>query len=226
MDISNPQFWFAILQIMAIDILLGGDNAIVIGMACRRLPDHQRKLGIFWGMVGAIGLRIALILFALNLLAIPYLKIVGALLLLWIGVKLLIPEDEEAHEIDGGSTLFTAIKTVIVADAVMSMDNVIAISGAAGGHNWLVIFGILLSIPIVVMGSQLVLKLIDRFPLVIYVGGAMLGWIAGGMFAEDVAIHGWLKSNVPAVINLMPIAGASIVLLLGKLQVSKAKKKE
>ncbi|MCU6433731.1 TerC family protein [Undibacterium sp. Jales W-56] len=223
MDITSPQFWFAVFQIMTIDILLGGDNAVVIGLACRRLPERQRKLGIFWGMVGAIALRTGLIMFALNLLAIPYLKIAGASLLLWIGVKLLMPESAEEPEIDGGTTLFTAIKTIIIADAVMSMDNVIAISGAAGDNNVLVIFGLLLSVPIIVLGSQLVLKLMDRFPLVIYIGAAMLGWIAGAMFTEDAAISDWIKHHIPAAIPYAPIAGALFVVAFGALLASRIK---
>ena len=145
-----------------IDILLGGDNAVVIALACRKLPLHQRKKGIAWGVVGAIGLRIILIFFALQLLMLPYLKIVGALLLLWIGVKLLQPEEEGGHVgIQGSASLLGAIRTIIVADAVMSLDNVIAVAGAAKGHLGLVIAGIAISIPIIVWGSRLVLKLMD-----------------------------------------------------------------
>jgi len=134
MDFMSPAFWVAVLQIILIDILLGGDNAVVIALACRRLPEEQRKKGIFWGVFGAIGLRVIMIFFALQLLAIPYLKIVGAILLLWIGVKLLMPEEEEAHgNIEGSTHLLGAIKTIVVADGVMSLDNVIAVAGAAEG---------------------------------------------------------------------------------------------
>jgi YjbE family integral membrane protein len=135
MDVMDSQFWLAVPQIIAIDILLGGDNAVVIALACRKLPPHQRKKGIAWGGVGAIALRIVLIFFALQLLALPYLKVVGALLLLWIGVNLLQPEEEGAHAgIEGSTNLLGAIRTIIVADAVMSLDNVIAVAGAAKGH--------------------------------------------------------------------------------------------
>ena len=143
MSFDDPQFWIAVLQIIAIDIVLGGDNAVVIALACRRLPEDQRKLGIFWGVFGTIALRVVLIFFALSLLAIPYLKIVGAALLLWIGVKLLQPESEGEHEIDASTTLIGAIKTIIVADAVMSLDNVIAIAGAAKDEMGLVILGLI-----------------------------------------------------------------------------------
>jgi YjbE family integral membrane protein len=169
----RPTFWIAVLQIIAIDILLGGDNAVVIALACRRAAGPaQRNKGIFWGVFGAIGLRVVLIYFALQLLAVPYLKIVGGLLLFWIGIKLILPEHEDAHgNVQGSSTLIGAIKTIIVADAVMSVDNVIAVAGAAHGSIVLVVFGIAVSIPIVVWGSKLVLTLMDRFPIVITAGG-------------------------------------------------------
>lgn len=217
MDFSSPQFWVALMQIIAIDIVLGGDNAVVIGLACRRLPAHQRKLGIFWGMVGAIGLRVVLIFFAVTLLAVPYLKVVGALLLLWIGVKLLLPElDEGGHKIDAGDTLLAAIKTVIVADAVMSLDNVIAIAGAAGDSKGLVVFGLLLSVPIIIFGSQFVMKLMDRFPMVIVLGGALLGWIAGGMLVTDVAVAPHLADMMSVAQYAGPLLGAIFVVVLGK----------
>lgn len=216
MDLSSPQFWLAVLQIVAIDIVLGGDNAVVIGLACRKLPDQQRKYGILWGMVGAVGLRVILIFFAVTLLAVPYLKIVGALLLLWIGVKLLQPEEEDGHNIQASVTLFAAIKTIIIADAVMSLDNVIAIAGAAGDSKVLVIFGLLLSVPIIVLGSQLVIKLMDRFPVVVVGGGALLGWIAGGMAVGDIAVNAWVKNAIPASQWVGPVAGAVLVVALGK----------
>ncbi|MGV3655230.1 MAG: TerC family protein, partial [Noviherbaspirillum sp.] len=217
MDFGSPQFWIALLQIVAIDVVLGGDNAVVIGLACRKLPPRERKLGIIWGMAGAIGLRVILIFFAVTLLAVPYLKIFGAILLLWIGVKLLLPEPEEgAHNIEAGVTLMGAIKTIIVADAVMSLDNVIAIAGAAGDSKFLVVFGLLLSIPIIMLGSQLVIKLMDRFPIVIVAGGALLGWIAGGMVVSDVVVHDRVMATAPYATWLGPLVGAVLVVVLGK----------
>ena len=182
--------WAAVGQIILIDILLGGDNAVVIALACRNLPDKQRTKGILWGTLGAIIMRVALIAFAVTMLKIPYLKIVGGLLLFWIGVKLLSGGGGE-HNVGGADTLWTAVKTIIVADLVMSVDNVIAIAGAAqntpGEHQMgYVIFGLLVSIPLIVWGSTLVLKLIDRFPLVVTAGAALLGWIAGGMIVTDI----------------------------------------
>lgn len=224
-DIASSVFWIAVLQIIAIDIMLGGDNAVVIALACRKLPPEQRKKGIFWGVVGAIGLRVAMIFFALQLLALPYLKIVGALLLLWIGIKLLVPEDEAHDGIDGGTTLFAAIKTIIVADAVMSLDNVIAVAGASHGSIVLVTFGILVSIPIVVWGSKLVLTLMDRFPVVITLGAALLGWIAGGMLTTDPALPEGLAKSIPYASYVFGAIGAIFVVIVGKFMASRQRPK-
>ena len=229
--LSSPDFWIAVGQIIMIDILLGGDNAVVIALACRKLPPAQRTQGIIWGTAGAIGLRVVLIFFALTLLAIPYLKIVGAVLLVWIGVKLLAPDDEGEHEVQASDKLWAAIKTIIVADLVMSVDNVIAIAGAAesaGGDSKmpLVIFGLLVSIPIIVWGSQLVIKLMDRFPAVITVGGMLLGWIAGTMAVTDPAAIPFMPTEADAkgVAQVLDsvrygagVAGAALVFLLGKM---------
>ena len=183
---------------------------------CRKLPPEQRKQGIFWGVMGAIGLRIVLIFFALQLLAIPWLKIVGALLLFWIGVKLLLPEEDAHGDVAAATNLAGAIKTIIVADAVMSLDNVIAVAGAANGSMLLVTFGILVSIPIVVWGSQLVLKLMDRYPIVITAGGALLGWIGGGMMVSDPALPPDFFATLPYPKQLMSAAGALLVIAIGK----------
>jgi YjbE family integral membrane protein len=217
----HAEFWIAVGQIIMIDILLGGDNAVVIALACRKLPPKQRTLGILWGTAGAIVLRVILIFFALTLLAIPYLKIVGAILLIWIGIKLLLPEDDDAHgNIGSSDKLWSAVKTVIVADLVMSVDNVIAVAGAAesagGDHKMpLVIFGLLVSIPIIVWGSQLVIKLMDRFPLIITIGGMLLGWIAGTMAVTDPAVAGWFRAQIPHASYIFGAAGALFVLLVG-----------
>lgn len=209
-------FWLAVAQIIAIDILLGGDNAVVIALACRRLPEAQRRLGILWGVAGAIALRIVLIFFAVQLLELPYLKVAGALLLLWIGIQLLQPEGEGGHgEIEGGTTLLGAIRTVVVADAVMSIDNVIAVAGAAHGNMVLVVFGIVVSIPIIVWGSRVVLVLMDRFPVVITLGGGLLGWIAGGMLVGDRAL-GQILGGAPAGLHYGASAlGAVLVVVVG-----------
>ena len=216
LDITTAPFWIAVLQIIAVDILLGGDNAIVIALACRKLPAEQRKKGIFWGVVGAIGLRIVLIFFALQLLAIPWLKIIGALLLLWIGVKLLQPEDDGHGDVSAADTLLAAIKTIIIADAVMSLDNVIGVAAAAHGDIRLVVFGILVSVPIVVWGSKLVLKMMDRFPQIITAGGMLLGWIGGGMIVSDPALPADFSTSIPQIKLVFEITGAVLVYLIGK----------
>jgi YjbE family integral membrane protein len=217
-EITSSLFWIAVLQIIAIDIMLGGDNAVVIALACRKLPPAQRNKGIFWGVVGAIGLRVVMIFFALQLLALPYLKIVGALLLFWIGIKLMLPEGDEGHEgIDGGTTLAAAIKTIVLADAVMSLDNVIAVAGASHGSLLLVTFGILVSIPIVVWGSKIVLALMERFPVVITVGAGLLGWIAGGMLLTDPALPEVVQQSVPYAHYVFGAVGAALVVVVGML---------
>jgi YjbE family integral membrane protein len=216
----TPAFLTAVGQIILIDILLGGDNAILIAMACRNLPAHQRTKGIMWGTAGAIILRVILIFFALKLLAIPYLKIVGALLLIWIGVKLMVGEDDEGHEVSASDKLWGAVKTIIVADLVMSVDNVIGIAGAAEGagpgHQLpLVIFGLLVSVPIIVWGSTIVLKLIDRFPWIVPAGAALLGWIAGDMFYTDKVVPGFLGAPDSTTHYGFKIGGAILVVALG-----------
>ena len=230
----HAEFWIAVGQIIMIDILLGGDNAVVIALACRKLPPKQRTQGILWGTAGAILLRVVLIFFALTLLAIPYLKLVGAVLLVWIGIKLLAPDGDDDHgTIASSDKLWAAVKTVIVADLVMSVDNVIAIAGAAesvgGDHKMpLVIFGLLVSIPIIVWGSQLVMKLMDRFPAIITIGGMLLGWIAGTMAVTDPAVLGFVPSlptdkvGAPAEVLATVrygagLAGALLVLAIGML---------
>ncbi|MGF6690505.1 YjbE family integral membrane protein [Metapseudomonas resinovorans] len=214
--LSDPVFWMALMQIIAIDILLGGDNAVVIALACRHLPAEQRRQAIVGGVAGAILLRIALLFFAMQLLALPYLKLVGAALLLWIGIKLLLPEPEDAHEVKAGASFLAAIKTIIVADAVMSLDNVLAVAGAAGGNLVLVSLGVLISIPIIVWGSQLVLKLMDRFPQVVLLGGGLLGWIAGGMAVTDIAVASWFSNDVWSK-HLTAACGAALVMGTGLL---------
>jgi YjbE family integral membrane protein len=228
----SPEFWLAVGQIIMIDILLGGDNAVVIALACRKLPPAQRTKGILWGTAGAIVLRVVLIFFALTLLQVHFLKIIGGLLLFWIGIKLLVPEEGDEHSnIQASDKLWAAVKTVIVADFVMSLDNVIAIAGAAqaggGEHQMpLVIFGLLVSIPIIVWGSQMVIRLMDRFPVVITVGAMLLGWIAGTMIVSDLALSAWVptqKQGNAVELTVLPVIhygsgvlGALLVLALGK----------
>ena len=228
--------WFAVGQIILIDILLGGDNAIVIALACRNLPPKLRKRGIVLGTFGAIAIRVVLIAFAVTLLQVPYLKILGGALLFWIGIKLLI-DDEGGHgEIHASDRLLAAVKTIIVADLVMSVDNVIAVAGAAehagGEHSMLlVVFGILVSIPIIIWGSTIVLRLMERFPSIVTIGAGLLGYIAGGMAVHDEAVRPWLDAHFPDQhliipvtdlrLNIAGIVAAVGVVLAGKVMMKK-----
>lgn len=230
MDFLLELNWIAVGQIILIDILLGGDNAILIALACRNLPPQQRSRGIMWGTAGAIGIRLALVSFAVALLDVPYLKLVGGLLLLWIGVKLLIQEDGANDDIQGSDRLITAIKTIIIADLVMSIDNVIAISSVAehagGEHQMLlVVFGILVSIPIIVSGSTMVLKVMERFPIIITMGAALLGYLGGAMIFSDAGLMlliaaqvSWLDFVVPGLhmhLSVPGLIGAVAVPVIG-----------
>ncbi|WP_397473057.1 TerC family protein [Pusillimonas sp.] len=213
--------WGALFQIVMIDILLGGDNAVVIALACRKLDPRQRMRGILWGTAGAIIMRVVLIFFALQLLNIPFLKVVGGLLLVWIGIKLLLPDDGHHDGITAGSSVWTAVKTILIADFVMSLDNVIAIAGAAmNAHTdhqmGYVIFGLLLSVPIIIWGSTLVLKLIDRFPIVVLFGAGLLGWIAGGMLVTDVFVVNQVGAPTTTAKIAAEVVGAALVILAGK----------
>ena len=214
-ELATPQFWVAVVQIIVINILLSGDNAVVIALACRNLPARQRKFGILWGVVGAIVLRIILTFFAVSLLALPYLKLVGAALLVWIGIKLIIEDDEGEPDVKTHDRLWAAVRTVIIADAVMSLDNVIGVAGAAKGSMTLLVFGLVVSIPIVVVGSQLIMKLIERMPWLVIAGGGLLGYIAGDIAAEDPAIAPWAAANVPQLHIIAPAVGAVFVVAVG-----------
>jgi YjbE family integral membrane protein len=197
----TAESWAALLKIIGINIVLSGDNAVVIALACRSLPEKQRKLGVLFGSGGAIVLRIILTFFAVYLMNLPYLKIVGALLLLWIGVK---------------ENLMAAIRTIIIADFVMSLDNVIGVAAAANGNVPLIVIGLLISIPIIIFGSTLIMKVMDRFPIIITIGGGLLGYVAGEMAVTDSAISGWIEHHAHYLHTWLPIAGALIVVAVGK----------
>jgi YjbE family integral membrane protein len=197
-------------------IVLSGDNAVVIALACRNLPPEQRRLGIFWGVVGAVGLRVVLTLFAVGLLGFPWLKLGGGVLLLWIGIQLLVPEDESGPDIKAANHLFGAIRTIIVADFVMSLDNVIGVAAAAKGNIYLLGFGLVVSIPLIVWSSQLILKLMERFPVVVVFGAGLLGWVAGEMMVGDLAVRDWIAAELPFAHYVAPVAGALLVVAVGK----------
>jgi len=212
MDIGTPQFWFAALEIVVINILLSGDNAVVIALACRNLPPHQRRWGVFWGAIGAIVLRIILTFFAVSLLKLSYLKIIGGLLLVWIGIKLIAEEDGEGgHDVQASDRMLAAIRTVVIADLVMSIDNVLGVAAAAKGSLLLLIFGLVVSVPLVVGGAQLIMRLIERFPVLIVAGGGLLGFVAGELIVEDSAIVDWVHTHAHWLSWGAPILGIAAV---------------
>jgi YjbE family integral membrane protein len=215
-ELSQPQFWVAAVEIVIVNILLSGDNAVVIALACRNLPPAQRKWGVFWGAFGAIALRVVLTVFAVSLLDLPWLKLVGGLLLLWIGVKLIAEEEGEGGEVEGSNRLMSAVKTVVVADLVMSLDNVLGVAAAANGSLVLLVFGLLVSVPLVIAGSALILKLIERFPILIVGGGALLGYIAGEMFVREPVLMPWLEARGHWTHWGVPVACAVLVVAVAK----------
>jgi YjbE family integral membrane protein len=219
MDIGSPQFWLAALEIVVINILLSGDNAVVIALACRNLPQQQRRWGVFWGAVGAIVLRIVLTFFAVSLLQLSYLKIIGGLLLIWIGIKLIAEEEgEEGHDVQASDKLLAAIRTVVIADLVMSIDNVLGVAAAAKGSLLLLIFGLVVSVPLVIGGAQLIMRLIERFPVLIVAGGGLLGFVAGELIIEDAAIADWVHAHARWLTWSAPVLGCGLVIAVAKYQ--------
>ena len=219
--LTSPEFWIALSQIILINIVLSGDNAVVIAMASRSLPPAQQKKAILFGSIGAIVLRVILTFFAVYLLTLPYLKLVGAALLLWIGVGLL-NGDDEGEDLEGHSGLFAAIKTIVIADLVMSLDNVVGVAAAAKGNLPLLVFGLVISIPLIIFGSTLILKLMGRFPIIITFGAALLGWVAGEMAMGDPSIAGWAAEQ-HVLHTLVPAVGAVLVVMVGKWLASRAR---
>ncbi|GLK80762.1 TerC family protein [Methylopila turkensis] len=190
---DQPTFWISLLQIIWIDLLLSGDNAVVIALACRKLPPKQRKMGILLGAGAAVGLRIIFAFFITFLLGVPFLKIAGGVLLFWIAVKLATDEHEDHADVAASENLWGAVRTIAIADAVMSLDNVVAIAAAAKGHPELFIFGLLLTIPLIIAGSTLLSAVLQKYPFLVWLGAALLGWIAGEMILGDVVILNWLN---------------------------------
>jgi YjbE family integral membrane protein len=221
MGIDTPEFWTALLKIIGVNIVLSGDNAVVIALAARSLHGKQQKQAIIWGSGAAIVMRIILTLFAVKLLELEWLKLIGSVLLIWIGVKLLIPEDDDP-DIKASDNLWTAIKTILIADLVMSLDNVIAVAAAAGGHWGLLIIGLAISIPLVIFGATLLLKLMERWPVIITIGAGLLGFVAGEMAWEDGAIAGFTEHFPEHTKYAVAVAGAIFVVILGKVLARRA----
>ncbi len=214
MDFSLQAFWIPLFKIIWINIVLSGDNAVVIALAARSLPPRQQTLAVAWGSGAAVAMRIVLTLFAVALLQLPYLKLLGAVLLLWIGVQLLLPEEGEA-DIDGHENMLAAIKTILIADLVMSLDNVIAVAAAAGDSVTLLILGLGVSIPLVIFGSTLLMKVMERFPIIITAGGALLGFVAGEMAVSDPALGDWMSANFQMLEKRPMLAGFGLDLIVG-----------
>jgi YjbE family integral membrane protein len=219
MDLLNAAFFIALLKIIWVNILLSGDNAVVIALAARNLAAEQQKKAIIFGSGAAIVLRVVLTLFAVQLLQLPWLKLVGAVLLLWIGIQLLADNDDDA-DVHASSSVWVAIRTILIADLVMSLDNVIAVAAAAnsapeGARLMLLIIGLGLSIPLIIFGSTLLLKLMERFPVIITLGAALLGFVAGEMATTDAAVHEWFEAHLHGLDYAVSISCAVFVVAVG-----------
>jgi YjbE family integral membrane protein len=206
---------FALAQIIIINVVLSGDNAVVIALACRNLAPRQQRQAFLIGTLGIVVFLTLLTAFAAYLLSLPYIEVAGSLVLLWIGVKLLVPE-EGGDNIHQSDRLWDAIKTIVVADIVMSLDNVLGMAGAAKGHLGMLIVGLLVSIPLVLFGSALIMRLMERIPVLVTGGAALLGWVAGEMAVGDPSIEGWMRLEAPSLEYLVPLAGAAFVVVAGK----------
>jgi YjbE family integral membrane protein len=217
MEFTHPAFWLAALQIIWINVLLSGDNAVVIALACRSLPPRERKWGLLLGAGAAVLLRVIFTIVIASLMGLPFLKLVGGLALLWIAVKLIVPEEEAGEDsVQAGTTLWRAVRIVAIADVVMSLDNVIAIAAAAKGDYLLIIFGLVISIPMIIAGAALLMALLTRFPILVWAGAALLGWIAGEIMIEDPATIGYLGADlVHTYVYWAAAAGAAFVVGMG-----------
>ncbi len=216
LDLTSTAFWLAVGQIILIDIVLSGDNAVVIAMACRNLPAEQRRKGILWGVLGAVSLRVVLTVFAALVMGLPWLKLIGGVLLFWIAIKLMLPEDEDGHDIQSSANLWGAVKTIIVADFVMSLDNVIAVAGAAHGSLALLLFGLAVSIPLIIWSSQLILHWMERFPAIVLLGAGLLGYVAGQMLLTDPGLLALLPELPAWAPKAGGVLGALLVVGLGR----------
>ncbi|MDQ0416296.1 YjbE family integral membrane protein [Croceifilum oryzae] len=213
----DTQFWLSFFNIIVLDLILSGDNAVVIGMVAKNLPEDKQKKAILFGAGTAIVLRATLTAIAAYVLNVPFLMSIGGLLLLWIAVKLLVEDNGEGTHVESHQDLRSAIKTIVIADVVMSLDNVLAVAGVAHGNIYLVLFGLALSIPIIMWGSRLIAKIMNQLPWLTYVGSAILGYTAGGLIVGDKLIAKYLLQGLEGLKLLIPIALAVIVVLVGVL---------
>ena len=213
-EVLTAQFWTGLLAIIWVNIILSGDNAVVIALAARSLPARQQTQAVIWGAGAAVVLRIILTIVAVELLKLPWLKLIGGALLLWIAVKLLVPEDGGEGKIESSDNLISAIKTILIADLVMSLDNVIAVAAVAKGSIVLLILGLAISIPLVVFGATILMKLMGRYPVIITIGAALIGYVAGEMLVTDPVVVEWFKANAHGMIDfeVFSILGAKLEL--------------
>jgi len=217
MSYMEPLFWLALLKIIWINVLLSGDNAVVIAMACRSLPDNMRRMGMILGAGVAVGMRIAFTAIIAVLLGLPWLRVIGAVALLYIAIDLVLPEAEGGEDgVKAHDSLWRAVGTIAVADLVMSLDNVVAIAAVADGNWTLIIIGLVISIPMIIAGAALIMNLLARFPFLVWAGAALLGWVAGEMFVSDIKIHEYLGEALSHTLEYpAALAGAVIVLAVG-----------
>ena len=213
--VQSADFWIGLMKIVWINIILSGDNAVVIALAARSLPPHQQRKAVFWGSGAAVVLRIALTFAAAKLLQLSFLQIVGGCLLLWIGLQLLDSDEEGEGESKTYGGLMAAVRTILIADLVMSLDNVIAVAAAAHGNNVLLVLGLAISIPLVIFGSTLMIKLMERFPFIVVLGAALIGWVGGETIASDAALHDYPVAH-PALHYVAAALGATLVVGIGK----------
>jgi len=205
----------ALLQIAAINVVLSGDNAVVIAMACRSLPPRQQKQAFLLGSIGVVVLMTALTACAAYLMSLRYIELVGAVLLCWIGVKLLLPE-KESDDLKQSEHLGEAVRTIIIADIVMSLDNVLGMAGAAKGHLSMLVVGLIITIPLILFCSALIMRLMERFPFIVTLGGALLGYVAGEMAVSDPSVTGWIAAHASFLDEAVPVGGAILVVVLGR----------
>ncbi|MBF5004929.1 TerC family protein [Diaphorobacter caeni] len=214
--LSSSVFWIGLLEVIGINIVLSGDNAVVIALAARSLPPAQQRRAIQFGSGAAVVLRILLTFLAAKLLQLPWLQIVGGCLLLWIGTQLLVSGDDGDAESKGPNSMMVAIRTILLADLVMSLDNVIAVAAAAQGNMVLLVLGLAISIPLVIFGSTLIIKIMDRFPAIVTLGAALIGWVAGETIASDEMLKS-IVSNYPWLPHAASLLGAVLVVVIGML---------
>jgi len=214
--LGNPDTWMALFEIAVINIVLSGDNAVVIALACRSLAPRDQKKAFIIGTAGIVVLMTALTSFAALLMTLPYIQIIGCVLLLWIGIKLLLPENE-GGDVKESANFWDAVKTIIIADIVMSMDNVLGMAGAAKGHLGMLFLGLVITMPLILFGSAMLMKLMERFPSFIMIGAGLLGYVAGDMAVGDPAIKTYIDAHEHFLVHLAPIVGALLVVIAGKM---------